>query len=108
MSQPELLPCPFCGHTKFGPDSIFGEGYRYVVCGICDTSGPAKRTEAEAIEAWNTRYQPELRPIVIAQPEDETPLREIVANLAKTIETAINETRANTHEIQKIQRQINT
>lgn len=50
----ELKPCPFCG----GKAHIWNSGYFYsgkcYKCG-CTLSGNGYVTEAEAIEAWNTR-----------------------------------------------------
>lgn len=48
----ELLSCPFCG----GAATVRGySGLFWGRCGRCDTNGPPKTTEAEAIAAWNTR-----------------------------------------------------
>ena len=50
----ELKPCPFCGgearYTNLGCCV-------YIRCDACDFSMPTQRTEAEAIEAWNTRHE---------------------------------------------------
>ncbi|MBZ9759451.1 Lar family restriction alleviation protein [Mesorhizobium sp. CA8] len=48
-----LKACPFCGSRKTEPTqyhSIF-----FVVCRDCHADGPAKDSESDAIEAWNTR-----------------------------------------------------
>ena len=54
----ELLPCPFCGgeaeicHVTqlWEPRDSY-----WAKCGDCHTSGKHHKTEAEAIQAWNTR-----------------------------------------------------
>ena len=81
----ELLPCPFCGSTRAPEVSDVGECEEcskfddcerrlenrtcegcdrwerpmFVVCNYnisgCGVSGPYRKTEAEAIAAWNTR-----------------------------------------------------
>lgn len=51
----ELLPCPFCGcEPTF---SFPSGGYPEILCTNCYQAGTtlAHSTEAEAIEAWNTR-----------------------------------------------------
>ena len=50
----ELLPCPFCGGEAQVRGS-FMDGFRVECCGLCFASTQRYRTEAEAIEAWNTR-----------------------------------------------------
>ena len=54
MAGTKMLPCPFCG----GKAHIWNSGYFYngkcYKCG-CTLSGNGYVTEAEAIEAWNTR-----------------------------------------------------
>jgi Lar family restriction alleviation protein len=67
----ELLPCPFCGKANTlkiqkpkgrytAPDNYF------VVCDVkddgCGASGGIKRTDAEAIAAWNTRAERTCKP----------------------------------------------
>lgn len=56
----ELLPCPFCGgeaHVFHYSSAIRDEVWR----AVCDkpfcAQGPDGYTEAEAIEAWNTRVE---------------------------------------------------
>lgn len=56
----ELKPCPFCG----GEAKIKARYYRAInyfcyngVCQECNASMDTKDTEAEAIEAWNTRHE---------------------------------------------------
>ena len=55
MSE-ELKPCPFCqdGGKLFINGGV---GCRWVECSSCGCDGPARETEAEAIEAWNTRAE---------------------------------------------------
>lgn len=54
----ELKPCPFCGNK---PDMWYTEriGLWTIHCFNEDAhrAGAAAKTEAEAIEAWNTRYE---------------------------------------------------
>ena len=55
-----LLPCPFCGGTDL---AVVGDPrpqwlkWFVVLCPTvdCHTIGPARRSEAEAIAAWNQR-----------------------------------------------------
>ena len=56
----DLKPCPFCG----GEAKIKSRYYRAIdiydysgVCQECNASMDVKDTEAEAIEAWNTRRE---------------------------------------------------
>ena len=46
--EPELLPCPYCGSSN-----IVNGGFYHMYCLVCNMSGPAKPTTAEAREAWN-------------------------------------------------------
>ena len=48
-----LLPCPFCG----GETSVrlYYKGRYAVHCNRCDAHMELDNTEADAIEAWNTR-----------------------------------------------------
>lgn len=71
MSGISLKPCPFCGggafihavepHKHKGPLANFMQDYEggiFIECRRCTCAISAK-TEAEAIEAWNTRKQME-------------------------------------------------
>ena len=58
--ETNLKPCPFCG----GEARIKARYYRAIdyysysgVCAECNASMDPKDTEAEAIEAWNTRWE---------------------------------------------------
>jgi len=56
----ELKPCPFCGGKAFVSAKLpyFGEiPTLAVVCEDCNAASKHKRTEAEAIEAWNRRTE---------------------------------------------------
>lgn len=62
MSEPKLLPCPFCGGEAVlmddspAPNLIYGVGCGNTEC-LAYTGYGLKLygTEAEAVEAWNTR-----------------------------------------------------
>jgi hypothetical protein len=49
---------PWCDHAAFvastDTDMFYGKAYQ-VQCSQCSMGGPVKRTEAEAIDAWNVR-----------------------------------------------------
>lgn len=49
----KLKPCPFCG----GEAEIAHSRNYYAWCDKCETRGNWHATEAEAIEAWNTRAE---------------------------------------------------
>ena len=55
-----LKPCPFCNAPVRQPPQNstcpLGDGwYRFIWCDNCDAQGGERKTDAEAIEAWNTR-----------------------------------------------------
>lgn len=54
----ELLSCPFCG-GKAEVNNPFGDtaGLWYVICTECAVCCGFENTEAEAVEAWNTRVE---------------------------------------------------
>lgn len=52
----ELKPCPFCS----GEAEVLESGHSatfYCWCDSCETRGNYYNTEAEAIEAWNSRAE---------------------------------------------------
>ena len=53
----ELLPCPFCGATSAGVTrmTVTHDGYK-VRCNTCFAHTQDERSEAKAVESWNTRY----------------------------------------------------
>ena len=59
---PELLPCPspWCNHRAYvastDDDAFYGKAFQGR-CTQCGMGGPVKRTESEAIAAWNHRHQ---------------------------------------------------
>ena len=61
----ELKPCPFCGQVK-KEDGLLGNLYVdeydvedgtifYIFCDRCGTCGPQRKSEQQAIDAWNKR-----------------------------------------------------
>lgn len=52
---PELLPCPFCGSSRLKMCDFRIGVLHWLRCKDCESDGPYKKTEAEAITAWNTR-----------------------------------------------------
>ena len=68
---PPLLPCPFCGESYI---YIIEHGGLYVVdCDSCECGMGYYDSKAEAIEAWNTRYERTTR---IVQGTKGTPVGE--------------------------------
>lgn len=64
MSEPTILPCPFCGHAAgFEQSAYAGDKWGTLCCPSCAAHGPEVRTGYEkrevwlpdAIEAWNRR-----------------------------------------------------
>ena len=58
MSE-ELKPCPFCGNSDVYVDKgVLGNdelGNYFVCCEFCHTTGPAGKTEDDAVASWNRR-----------------------------------------------------
>lgn len=52
-----FAPCPFCQSLDLRVEHIGDEAQPFflVTCRNCEADGPIKNTEAEALEAWNTR-----------------------------------------------------
>lgn len=81
----ELLPCPFCGVRPFadvqnGQQTPNGE-VKFVWCEKCDSCGPERLSDAEAIAAWNRRT-PALRALSAPEPVAYIE-REVLAELGK-------------------------
>lgn len=56
MAGTKLLPCPFCGgKAKIARDVTCGYETFWAHCLECHSQANYGHTEAEAIEAWNTR-----------------------------------------------------
>ena len=58
----KLLPCPFCGGNAFISARLpyFGKVLTVaVVCEECNASSKHKRTDEEAVAAWNRRANDE-------------------------------------------------
>lgn len=53
-----LLPCPFCGSKRVVVERVLA-GQRFAMCDKCYCVGPERKTNAEAITAWNTRARSE-------------------------------------------------
>ena len=55
----ELLPCPFCGGEQVEIErcTSLPDDYWRIGCQLCGASFEESTTEAEAIEAWNTRAE---------------------------------------------------
>lgn len=51
-----IKPCPFCGEGE--ALSLYSCGNHRISCLICFTDGPTAGTTEDALEAWNTRFEP--------------------------------------------------
>lgn len=54
----ELKPCPFCG-SEAKLFTARGKCNQIVRCVACNVSPGYRQTKKEAIEAWNTRAEPQ-------------------------------------------------
>lgn len=60
MPRTDLKPCPFCGAKNVLDLTLVGDRDSYVVrCFACHADGPPADTRVEAMQAWNTRAEPE-------------------------------------------------
>ena len=59
MSKPELKPCPFCGNKGRGVYKLLVFIGHFVVCRKCEAEGSYKKTELQAINAWNKALRKE-------------------------------------------------
>ena len=58
MEDKELTKCPFCDSSDVGSEvTLFGKASADM-CYSCGSTGPLKRTQKMADEAWNTRPLP--------------------------------------------------
>ncbi len=58
MSDPEFLPCPFCGSTIVGAlqeSSDKNAKLGVVGCGVCGARGPSLFEGEELTRQWNSR-----------------------------------------------------
>jgi len=53
----QLLPCPFCGHTKIETHESYESGWR-VECRYCEAQIGGYNTEKGAMVVWNERRGP--------------------------------------------------
>ena len=64
----KLLPCPFCGGEAIpcSAGNHFATEKFFVSCGVCGVETPRiARTRKEAIAAWNSRAEPESKPLTL-------------------------------------------
>lgn len=50
----ETRPCPFCKGKRHQVRTVW-QTYKFVACLNCKAGGPVRKTEEEAIDAWNDR-----------------------------------------------------
>lgn len=56
MIATDLLPCPFCGNAPAPEVNRHFITRRFFIwCLDCDIAGPERKTEQEAVDAWNSR-----------------------------------------------------
>ena len=59
MNGNELKPCPFCGEEAMiiTAESMHDGRLFGIMCSVCHSRGDVYDTEAEAVEAWNSRAE---------------------------------------------------
>lgn len=48
------VPCPFCNSVSTRVKTVW-QTYKFVACDGCKAGGPIRKTEREAVDAWNSR-----------------------------------------------------
>lgn len=91
IAAPELLPCPFCGHSPYNDEQtahVFGcrTGNAWAVaCSYCEVAAPGAETLSDAITEWNTRVpDPRLADLLTALDAE----RAKVARLSTVLDAA--------------------
>jgi Lar family restriction alleviation protein len=54
MSEKTPDPCPFCGGDELETYVIDPQGMHYMVCIMCEATGPVAKEESVAIDEWNS------------------------------------------------------
>lgn len=65
----EIERCPFCKGENLKVKPVW-KTYRFVACSDCKAGGPVRKTEEEAVAAWNERAVETCRMYVAGDPPD--------------------------------------